>query len=112
MRTVSKEAIQWLREEYPTGTRVELISMEDSFNRSLLPGAQGTVAAVDSIGTVHVKWDCGSSRADLRCGHIPHPPFLTFAHSNTEPTKAPKWRFLCENFHILILQNNFGNGKI
>lgn len=61
MRTVSKEAIQWLREEYPKGTSAELISMEDPFNRSLLPGAQGTVTAVDSIGTVHVKWDCGST---------------------------------------------------
>lgn len=61
MRTISKEALQALRERYPKGTRVELIHMDDPYNRKLVPGCRGTVAAVDDIGTIHVSWDCGSS---------------------------------------------------
>ena len=61
MRVISKEALQALRERYPKGTRVELVSMDDPYNRKLIPGCRGTVLAVDSIGTIHVNWDCGSS---------------------------------------------------
>ena len=61
MRMISKETLQRLRERYPKGTRVELVSMNDPFNTKLMPGCQGTVVSVDSIGTIHVAWDCGSS---------------------------------------------------
>ncbi len=61
MRVISKEALQSLRDRYPKGTRVELVSMDDPYNRKLTPGCQGTVVSVDSIGTIHVAWDCGSS---------------------------------------------------
>jgi len=61
MRMISKEALQALRERYPRGTRVELVHMDDPYNRKLVPGCRGTVVAVDSIGTIHVQWDCGSS---------------------------------------------------
>ena len=40
---------------------VELVSMDDPYNTKLVPGCRGTVIAVDSIGTIHVSWDCGSS---------------------------------------------------
>ena len=60
-RMISKEALQALRERYPKGTRVELVHMDDPYNRKLLPGCKGTVTSVDSIGTIHVAWDCGSS---------------------------------------------------
>ena len=56
-----KETLQALREKYPTGCRVELISMNDDYNTSLEPGEQGTVIHVDAIGTIHVEWDNGSS---------------------------------------------------
>lgn len=56
---------QWqlnqLRETYPAGTRVELISMDDPYNKKLKPGCKGTVRSVDDMGTIHVSWDCGSS---------------------------------------------------
>ena len=55
-----KGIIDRLRIEYPVGTRVELISMEDEY-RKLKPGERGTVTGVDDIGTIHVNWDCGSS---------------------------------------------------
>ncbi len=57
---ISAAVIERLRREYPQGTRVELISMEDPY-RKLAPGEKGTVIAVDDIGTIHVNWDCGSS---------------------------------------------------
>lgn len=52
--------IRGLKEKYPVGCRVELISMNDPY-RHLEPGTQGTVIAVDDIGTIHVDWDNGSS---------------------------------------------------
>lgn len=52
--------IEVLKREYPPGTRVELIRMNDAYSR-LSPGDRGTVTAVDDIGTIHVDWDCGSS---------------------------------------------------
>ena len=61
MRVISREVLQNLREQYPKGTRVELISMNDPYNTKLIPGCKGTVISVDSIGTIHVAWDCGSS---------------------------------------------------
>ena len=55
-----KEIVLRLREQYPPGTRVELICMDDPY-AALKPGDQGTVSFVDDIGTIHIKWDCGSS---------------------------------------------------
>ena len=60
MGTISKEALQALRERYPVGTRVELVHMDDPFNTKLTPGCRGTVRIVDDVGTIHVRWDCGS----------------------------------------------------
>ena len=55
----SREVVERLRQQYPKGTRVELVSMNDPFT-VLNPGDRGTVTMVDSIGTVFVRWDCGS----------------------------------------------------
>ena len=60
MKLPSRDDIQRIRERYPAGTRVELIRMNDPYNRSLRPGRKGTVVDVDDMGTVFVKWDCGS----------------------------------------------------
>ena len=40
---------------------VELVHMDDPYNATIFPGARGTVVSVDDIGTIHVRWDCGSS---------------------------------------------------
>ena len=61
MKVITKEALQVLREQFPKGTRLELIEMDDPYNRKLVPGCRGTVTSVDSLGTIHVNWDCGSS---------------------------------------------------
>lgn len=42
-----------------TGRRVRLIRCSDPYTR-LPSGSEGTVAFVDSLGTLHVDWDCGS----------------------------------------------------
>lgn len=55
-----REAVERLRREYPEGTRVELVNMDDPYNCKLKPGDQGTVILVDDAGTVFVTWDCGS----------------------------------------------------
>lgn len=51
--------IEWLREAYPKGTRVELVEMEDP--QAPPVGTQGTVIGADGIGSLLVKWDTGSS---------------------------------------------------
>lgn len=56
----SKEIVDRLRLEYPSGNRVELVRMDDPYSR-LRPGNRGTVEFVDDTGTIFCRWDCGSS---------------------------------------------------
>lgn len=55
----SKELVESLRNRYPEGTRVELLSMSDPYT-TLQRGDKGTVSMVDDIGTIFVNWDNGS----------------------------------------------------
>ena len=55
----TREQVERIKERYPEGQRVELVSIDDPYTK-LQPGTQGTVSNVDSIGTVHISWDCGS----------------------------------------------------
>lgn len=57
---LSNEIVIARKREYPPGTRVELVYVDDPF-ASLTSGEQGTVLWVDDIATIHVEWDCGSS---------------------------------------------------
>lgn len=59
MRFPSKEIVEALRKQYPTGTRVELTEMDDAQAPPL--GTQGTVFGVDDTGSIMVHWDNGSS---------------------------------------------------
>ena len=61
MYNISENTVERLIKEYPLGARVELTHMDDPYNTTLFPGAKGTVVSVDDIGTIHVRWDCGSS---------------------------------------------------
>ena len=51
--------IKQLRCDYPAGKRVELVQMEDVQAPPI--GTKGTVWGVDSIGSILVDWDNGSS---------------------------------------------------
>lgn len=56
---LEKDKVERLREEYPKGTKVRLISMNDPY--PVPEGTKGTVINVDDVGTVHVRWENGSS---------------------------------------------------
>ena len=58
----SRETVARVRQMYPAGCRVELISMDDPYSK-LKPGDRGTVRTVDDTGTVFVRWDNGSGLA-------------------------------------------------
>jgi hypothetical protein len=51
--------VELIRRQYPVGTRIILNHMDDS--QAPPPGTKGTVAYVDDIGQIGVKWDTGSS---------------------------------------------------
>lgn len=59
MQFPSKETVARLRNMYPAGTHVELISMDDPYTK-LKPGDKGRVDFVDDGGTIHITWDSGS----------------------------------------------------
>lgn len=61
MYNIDEKTLERLRAECKKGTRVELIHMNDPYNTKLKAGEKGTVVAVDDMGTIHVRWDCGSS---------------------------------------------------
>jgi len=54
----SKEIVERVRREYPAGTRVELVRMEDVQAPPI--GTKGTVTGVDDTASVMVAWDNGS----------------------------------------------------
>lgn len=53
-----REVVEKIKEQYPSGCRVELISMSDPYV-AMTPGDKGTVTGVDDTGTIHVNWDNG-----------------------------------------------------
>ena len=52
--------VEKIRNSFPAGTRIELIRM-GSDPKGVPDGTKGTVAYVDDIGTIHMKWETGSS---------------------------------------------------
>ena len=58
MRMIRTEQLKHLRETYPTGTRVELVQMDDAQAPPI--GTKGTVTGVDDTGSLLVDWDNGS----------------------------------------------------
>ncbi len=58
MRTMSRGQIEYLKKQYPPGTRVQLDKMGDD-PRPIPAETKGTVVAVDDVGTVHVNFDNG-----------------------------------------------------
>ena len=58
MRFPSKETVERIRSQYPKGTRVELIQMDDV--QAPPVGTLGTVLGVDDTGSLLMRWDNGS----------------------------------------------------
>ena len=58
MRFPNKETVDRIRREYPVGTRVVLVRMEDV--QAPPAGTKGTVLGVDDTGSLLMRWDTGS----------------------------------------------------
>lgn len=58
MKFPSREIVERIRREYPAGTRVELVRMDDA--QAPLAGTLGTVLGVDDTGSLLMRWDNGS----------------------------------------------------
>lgn len=58
MRFPSKEQLERIRQQYPTGTRVELLRMDDQQAPPI--GTKGTICGVDDTASILVNWDNGS----------------------------------------------------
>ena len=58
MRFPSLETVERIRSQYPKGTRVELIQMDDV--QAPPVGTLGTVLGVDDTGSLLMRWDNGS----------------------------------------------------
>lgn len=56
---LSTADVKTLRELYPAGTRIKLLKMDDI--QAPPAGTEGTVTFVDDAGTIHMRWDTGSS---------------------------------------------------
>ena len=54
--------VEQLRKQFPKGTCVRCLSMNDPF-RPVPSGTKGTVRCVDSAGQIHVSWDNGQGLA-------------------------------------------------
>lgn len=55
----NKETVDRIRREYPVGTRVVLVRMDDV--QAPPVGTKGTVLGVDDTGSLLMRWDTGSS---------------------------------------------------
>ena len=59
---MNAERVARLKADYPTGTRIQLIHMDDPY-APVPDSTTGTVVAVDDAGNIHMKWDNGRSLA-------------------------------------------------
>lgn len=59
MNFLSQKEVERLRKEYPKGTVIECIEMNDI--QAIPSGTLGTVTHVDDSGTIHMSWETGSS---------------------------------------------------
>lgn len=54
----NRRYVERIKENYPIGTRIELLSTMDDI-QGVEGGTKGTVVGVDDIGTIHMDWDNG-----------------------------------------------------
>ena len=58
MRFPNRQQVERVRKQYPAGTRVELVQMDDAQAPPI--GTAGTVTGGDDTGSILVDWDNGS----------------------------------------------------
>ncbi len=59
MKFPSRDIVERIRKEYPKGSRVELVKMDDLQAPPI--GTKGTVRGVDDTASIMVSWDNGSN---------------------------------------------------
>ena len=55
----NREMVAYIKKEFPVGTRVRLLAMDDA--QAPPVGTLGTVTAVDDVGHLLMSWDSGGS---------------------------------------------------
>ena len=55
---MDRKMVNFIKEQYPPGTRIRLNSMDDP-HHPILPGTEGEVDFVDDEGQIFMKWDNG-----------------------------------------------------
>ncbi len=55
---MDRKMVNFIKEQYPPGTRIRLNSMDDPY-APILPGTEGEVDFVDDEGQIFMKWDNG-----------------------------------------------------
>ena len=89
----TREQVKLIRQQYPAGTRIILNHMDDA--QAPPPGTKGTVAYVDDIGQIGVKWDSGSSLSLI-------PGVDSFSKEPaTEKAKHKGWRRCALRLHTV-----------
>lgn len=79
---VKESKIDNLRKNYPPGTRIKCLHMNDPYH-PIPMGTLGTVEHVDDGGTIHMKWDNGSG-----LGLIPNEDmFIKVSEQSKKKTK-------------------------
>lgn len=58
MISIKAETLQQLKQQYPAGTKVRLVSMDDV--QAPPKGTIGTVVGIDDTGSLLMKWANGS----------------------------------------------------
>jgi len=51
--------VEQLRKDFPVGTRVELVRMDNEPNPDIHPGIRGNVEFIDDAGNIRVRWSYG-----------------------------------------------------
>ena len=62
MQFPNKAYLEQLRKQYPKGTKLQMITMRNEKYPGP-PGTVGEVTHIDDMGSIHMKWENGSSLA-------------------------------------------------
>lgn len=103
MKFPSKEIVEYIRKEYPQGTRVELVQMDDVQAPPI--GTKGTVVGVDDTASLLVRWDNGSHLNVVYGEDVVKK--RSDGSQNGVPGKDRKWER-----HIYNQEGGHGPGKI